>query len=447
VDLNLGYRFLLVGLILAMNAFFAAAEVALLSVRPSRLRHMAEAGHTGAQAALSLLSNPERFLSVVQLGLTLASLALGAVGEQGVEKFVETRFHHYSTLVPPGLIQAFAFAVSYLSISYIHVVVGEVVPKNLAIDKADRLAILVAPLLLGFYRVSGPFVSVIERSAAWVSRRMGLKGDSEGKGHSLEELKFVATSCRRHGVIDQFADDAVQRLLELHELSAREIMVPRHDFSAASVDSSLDDLLRVFQEGKYSRIPVYERSPDNIIGVVTAKDLLDVWQRRRIANQKRRPAPAFDIRRLLRTPPFVPETKPVNQLVDAFRHSRAHMALVVDEFGAVTGLLTLEDVLEQVFGEIDDEHDPRLAPLPVAWESIEIDGTTSIRDLETDYGIEVPYGAGFETLAGFILHRLGAIPEPGESVVEAGLRFTVVKRERNRIDAVRVDRIGQAEQA
>jgi CBS domain containing-hemolysin-like protein len=441
VDLNLGYRFLLVGFILAVNAFFSASEVALLSVRQSRLRQLADEGQAGAQAALSLLANPERLLSVVQLGLTFAGLGLGIAGEQSVEKLLDQLVEG---LVPESAltwVHAAAAAVSFLIVSYMHVVIGEVVPKNLAIETADRLAVLVAPVLLVFYRIAGPFVAVIERSASWVSRKFGLKSGAEGGSHSVEELKFMVSASRRHGLIDQFEEDAVQCLLDLRDLNAREIMVPRNAFAAAPVEADLDDLLEIFHDAKYSRIPVYERSPDNVIGIVYAKDLLDVWQRRRISRERHKPSPVFDLRRLLRQPPVVPETKPVVQLIDTFRHSRAHMALVVDEFGAVTGLLTLEDVLEQVFGEIEDEHDVKLPPLPVGWDELDLEGGTSIRDLETDYSIEVPTNAGFETLAGFILFRLGAIPSQGDSVEEGGLKFTVTHMDRNRIDRVKVEKL------
>lgn len=428
-----------------MNAYFSAAEVALLSVRKSRLRQLADEGHAGAQAAISLLDNPERLLSVVQLGLTFAGLGMGIAGEQSVEHLLDRIIEPYVGEGVKAVAHGAVAGLAFLIVSYLHVVIGEVVPKNLAIEKADRLAVLVAPALLVFYRIAGPFVTVIERSAAWMSHKLGLRGGGEGSSmHSVEELKFMVGASRRHGIIDQFEEDAVQRLLDLRELSAREIMVPRNGIAAAPIESSLDDLLRLFHEAKYSRLPIYERNADNIIGLVYAKDLLDVWQQRRTANKRRKPVPSFDLRRLLRQPPVVPETKPVVQLIDTFRHSRAHMALVVDEFGSVTGLLTLEDVLEQVFGEIDDEHDVRLAPLPVTWDKLELDGATSIRDLETDYQIEVPAGDGFETLAGYLLFRLGRIPDSGEAVEENGFRFTVMKRERNRIDTVGVERVAGA---
>lgn len=447
MDLQLGYRFLLVALIVAINAFFSGAEAALLSVRQSRLKHMAEEGATGAQAALQLLANPERLLSVVQVGVTLASLGLGWAGEDSVQAALNGLLRPWAGPETAWIVEHLSLVIAFLMITYVHVVVGEVLPKNLSIEKADGVAMLVAPPLLVFYRVAGPFVSVIERSAAWLSRLIGLKGAGGGAIHTPEEIKFIVTSASRHGQIDQFEEDAVRRLLELRELSAREIMTPRNAISCAPINASLDDLLRIFHENKYSRIPIYERSPEHMVGMVYAKDLIDVWQQRRQSNEYRKPAPKFETRRLLRRPPVVPESKLVSQLIDTFRHNSIHMAFVVDEFGSVTGLVTLEDVLEQVFGEIEDEHDVKLPPLPLDWDSLELEGSTSIRDLETHYQIEVPTNAGFETLAGFLLFRLGVIPGEGATVGEGGMRFTVAEMDRNRIVRVKVEREPEPEPA
>ncbi|MBK5295466.1 MAG: HlyC/CorC family transporter [Acidobacteriia bacterium] len=441
MDLNLGYRFLLVALIIALNAFFSGAEVALLSVRQSRLKQLADEGHAGAAAALSLLANPEKLLSVVQVGVTLASLGLGWAGEDTVFYFLNLLLAPLVTPATRVYLHGASFTLAFLIITYAHVVLGEVVPKNLAIEKSDRLAALVSPPLLLFYRIAGPFVSVIEKSAGAVSRVMGLRGEQAGSSHTPEEIKFIAASSRRHGHLAPFVEESLQRLLDLAEFSAREIMVPRSAFVIVPVEATLDDLLQAFSENKYSRVLVYEGVPENVIGFVFAKDLMEVWHQRRGANEKRRPALPFDLRRLLRQPIVVPETKPLTQLVDSFRRSHSHMAIVVDEFGSVTGLLTLEDVLEQIFGEIEDEHDVRLPPLPIVWEALDLDGSTSIRDLETQYGIEVPSNAGFETLAGFLLFRLGTIPNVGAEVTHGELRFTVQGMEHNRVSRVKVDRI------
>jgi|SRR5579883_440597 len=431
-------RLILLFAIVMLNAFFAAAEVALVSVRRSRLRQMAEQGSVTARAALDLLANPERLLSVTQVGVTLASLGLGWAGEDTVYQLLIRMFHPMITPGNEPWFHAASFAIAFLTISFVHVVVGEVVPKNLAIEKSDRLAVLVAPVLLVFLRISAPFVFVIERSAAALSRVLGLHGGVAGGGHSPEELKFIVETSRREGHLEGFEEDAIQKILELKDIYAREIMTPRVDIVSVPADATLDELLRLMVEHKFSRLPVYQGKAENIIGVVHYKDLMIAWQERKLAGDRRQPSRPFRVRRFLREPLVVPETKPVNQLVDEFRTRHTHLAMVVDEFGTITGLVTLEDVLEQIFGEIGDEHDVR-RPLPVAGAAvIELDASTNIRDLSTQYGIDLPGDAGFETLAGFLLFRLGYIPAPGESVTYGDRTFIVQEMDRNRIVRVKI---------
>ncbi len=431
-------RLILLFAIVMLNAFFAAAEVALVSVRRSRLRQMAEQGSVTARAALDLLANPERLLSVTQVGVTLASLGLGWAGEDTVYQLLIRMFHPMITPGNEPWFHGASFAIAFLTISFVHVVVGEVVPKNLAIEKSDRLAVLVAPVLLVFLRISAPFVFVIERSAAALSRVLGLHGGVAGGGHSPEELKFIVETSRREGHLEGFEEDAIQKILELKDIYAREIMTPRVDIVSVPADATLDELLRLMVEHKFSRLPVYQGKAENIIGVVHYKDLMIAWQERKLAGDRRQPSRPFRVRRFLREPLVVPETKPVNQLVDEFRTRHTHLAMVVDEFGTITGLVTLEDVLEQIFGEIGDEHDVR-RPLPVAGAAvIELDASTNIRDLSTQYGIDLPGDAGFETLAGFLLFRLGYIPAPGESVTYGDRTFIVQEMDRNRIVRVKI---------
>lgn len=431
------YRLLLLAVILGLNAFFAAAEVSLVSVRPSRLKALAAEGNLGARAALDLLANPQRLLSVSQVGLTLASLGLGWAGEGTI---YELLLGWIQPWIMPGsstALHAVSFAISFLFISFCHVVIGEVVPKNLAIEKADRLAVLAAPFLLVFYRISGPFVVVVERAASVLSRWLGLRGEIHG-GHSPEELKLIIRSIE--GQLEQSTGEAITRLLELAEHVTREIMVPRNMIASAPVTASLDELLRVMSEQQHSRVPIWEDRPDRIIGYVHVKDMLRVWLERRASNLRRRTPPLFHVRRILRKILIVPETKSLDRLVEEFQENRTEIALVVDEFGTVSGLVTLEDVIEQIFGEIEDEFDLAPAPHEPEAERIEIEGNMPIRDLEMQFGIELPSDAGFETVAGFLLFQLGHIPSTGESVTHGGRVFTVLEMDRNRVSKVRMER-------
>ncbi len=439
-------RFGILILILAANGFFAAAEVSLVSVRQSRLRQLAEQGQAGAQSALSLLANPGRLLSVTQVGVTLASLGLGWAGEGTLYSLFRSGTDAIQVSVSPKLLHGIAFALAFLIISYAHVIIGEVVPKNVAIQKADRIAVLAAPALLVFYRVSQPFVIVIERTSALILKMLGASGGHARGGHTPEELKYIIQSSRHEGLLEQFQQDAIQRLIELSDYSAREIMTPRHSIVSLPVDADLEQVLTVMTEHKFSRVPIYEDRPEQIIGIVHYKDLMRVWDERRFAHDRRRAARPFRLRRFVRKPLVVPESKPLNQLIDEFQAAHSHMALVVDEFGTVAGLVTLEDVLQQVFGDIGDEHDD-VRPTPSHQENVlQLDGVTTIRDLETRYNFALPGEAGFETLAGFLLFQFGKIPKVKDSVEYGGRRFTITKMDRNRIATVLVEKLDPKEQ-
>ena len=376
---------------------------------------MAEDGVAGAAAALSLLANPERLLSVVQVGVTLASLGLGWAGEDTLYQVILAVF---DPLLPPGaegFLHALSFVLAFAAISYFHVVFGEVVPKNLAIDKADRLAVLVAPPLLLFYRVSLPFVVVIERSASGISRMLGLSTGQAGGGHSAEELKLIVSSSRGMGFLPEAQEDMIHRVLDINRVFVREIIVPRNDIVSISVDASLEEVLSTMIEEQHSRLPVYEGKPEQIVGLLHYKDLLPVWAERKAAMRSGRPPRPFSVLHLMRKYLVVPETKPLSQMLEEFRQGRSHMAMVVDEFGTIVGLVTVEDVLEAIVGPIADEYDEKVVLPPAQGHELELDGATRVRELENEYEITLPNDAGFETLAGFLLFRLGAIPSPGQS--------------------------------
>lgn len=433
------YRLLLLMLILAANAFFAAAEVALISARRSRLRALADEGHSGAHAALNLLANPERLLSVVQVGVTLASLGMGWAGEAAVFDVIVRLAGPLLTAATTPWIHGISFTIAFLSMSFAHVVLGEVVPKNLAIESADRLAVLVAPALLVFYRVSSPFVYVIERSAAWTSKLLGLRGTPQAGGHSAEELKFLIRSSGTEGHLLRSEESALERLLELGNYYAREIMVPRNDVVSIRADAPLEEALRLMNEHQYSRLPVWDGRPEHIVGILHFKDVVRRW-----LEHRGRPGAPYLVRRVMREAVVVPETKPLNQLIDEFRNRRSHIAVVVDEFGTIVGLVTLEDVLEQIFGEIEDEHDVRRPAPAVEGATLEVEGATPIRDLEMQYGITLPGDAGFQTLAGFLLYRLGHIPQAGEALDWEGRRYTILSMSGRRVAKVRIERLARA---
>jgi CBS domain containing-hemolysin-like protein len=433
-------RLALLVLILAVNAFFAAAEVALLSVRDSRLRHLADEGHAGARMALALLAHPEKLLSVTQVGVTLASLGLGWAGEDTIYAILVNLLNPVLTPATATILHGTCFVLAFIVMTYCHVVIGEVVPKNLAIEKAERLSVIVAPVLTVVSRIMSVFVNVIEGSVKGISRLIGVRADHRGGGHSSEELKLIVSSSRFAGHLPERQEHMIHRVLDLEEVSVREVMKPRHDIVSVPKEATLDEVLEAMVVSRHSRLPVWEEAPEHMVGVVFFKDMLRVWHERRTMLRTHRPAIDFHVERIMHKPVIVPETKPLLQMLEEFRLKHSHMALVVDEFGTVTGLLTVEDVLEQIVGEIEDEYDDKLAAPVSEASEIEIDGATSILDLDSLYGIELPVNAGFETIAGYMLFKLGHIPAAGESVDFADRRFTVAAMERNRIAVVKVER-------
>lgn len=438
---NIGLKLLLLLVITGINAFFAASEIALLSVRRSKILQLAQEGNLGAQAALKLLTNTERLLSVITVGISITSLAMGVAGEEAINQWLQSQL---LPLAPPGyegFVQFLCLVLSFVCLTLILVVVGEVVPKNIGIVASDRISVISAPLLLVVSRMFAPLVFLVERLSNIFSRTLGLPQSDGHTIHSLEEIRHIVESSLEHSTITRFEAQAIDRLLELRELVAREVMTPRSSMVCLGVDASLDDLLKTMSDHHYSRVPVYKDSPDNVIGIVHFRDLLVVWRDRRVATEKRRPVRPFRLEQHVRKLPVIPETKSLSELIDEFRANRAHMALVVNEFGAVSGVLTLEDVFEQVFGEIEDEHDLFVAEQTRNAPTLELDGSTPTRDLETLFGIELPADAGYETLAGFILFRLGFIPKPGQIIEESGRRYTVLEMDRNRIARVRIDRL------
>ena len=434
-------RLALLGLILAVNAFFAASEVALLSVRDSRLRHLAEEGHPGARMALALLAHPEKLLSVTQIGVTLASLGLGWAGEDTLYQILLDIFHPLLTPASSAILHGLCFVLAFVVMTYCHVVIGEVVPKNLAIENAGKLAVIVAPVLTVVSRIAAPFVSIIEGSASGISRLLGARADHRSGGHSAEELKLIVSSSRFSGNLPELQEDMIHRVLDLEHLSVREVMKPRHDIVSVPITASLDEVLETMVVSQHSRLPVWQEAPEYMVGVVFFKDMLRVWHERRANLRSSRPAQPFVLQRIMRKPLIVPETKPLLQMLEEFRVRHAHMALIVDEFGTVTGLLTVEDALEQIVGEIEDEYDDlAVRPEPASAEH-DIDGATSILDLASIYGIELPVNAGFETIAGYMLFKLGHIPATGEFVDFEGRRFTVAAMEKNRIAKVHIEKL------
>jgi putative hemolysin len=434
-----------VAMLILANAYFVAAEFALVSIRETRIEQLLEASVPGARAVRRLQRNLGDLLPAVQLGVTLCSLALGWLGEPLVASILAGWFGALPHAQVWGHIAA--VVVGFALITYFHVVAGELVPKALALRRAEALAVAVAPPMLAFMAVTQPAVRLLSRSASAVLSAFDIPATERAASiHSAEELKLIATAARRLGLLPEMQEMLVHRALELSEVVVREIMTPRQKIFSLPSNMALDEACaRVFGR-RYSRIPVYDeaRGPEHIVGAVYARDLARIFFFRTSAAATTKPQPELRLAQIMHEVLVVPENKTVLDLLRDFQKNRRHLAIAVDEYGSTVGLVTAEDAIEQLAGEFEDEFDVPARPvLSSAGGAVVMDGGVNLRDLETQIQWNLPRDGGVETLAGFVLAQLGHIPEPGESVVFEDKRLTVVEMDARRIAKIRVETVDE----
>lgn len=442
-------RVFLILLLVAANAFFAAAEFALVSVRETRIQQLIEAGRIGARTVLKLHQQLQRVVNGVQLGVTVCSLALGWVGEPVLARMFEglVGYIPYASLYA----HACAVAVAFVLITGLHVIMGELVPKSLALQRAERVALAVAAPMDVFLTLTGPLTGVMTRIASLVLRTFGTRDIRHGSVHSPDELRLIVTAARTSGQLSSGQEEMLLNALELDNITARQVMVPRPRIFSLPADLNLDDALSRVVEEQHSRIPVYDpqRGPEHIVGVLYAKDVMR-WTRFRLTLSSS-PASAMRISsmkigQIMHDVLVVPETKSLLELLGEFQQRKRHLAVVVDEFGSTAGVITVEDVLEQLVGELEDEFDVASTQPAVtdANAPLSLDGAINIRDLEAQYELPLPQNEGFETLAGFMLARLQRIPKEADTFEYEGRRFVIEKMEGNRIATVRIEPVPAA---
>jgi CBS domain containing-hemolysin-like protein len=450
------FRAVLVAFFILANSFFVAAEFALISVRQTRMEQLLALGRPGARTALHLKRNLDDFLPAVQFGVTLAALALGWIGEPAVAGMLLAAAGHWLSVLPPHPLlyaHTLAIVIAFAAITYFEVLLGELVPKSLALQRAERIALAVAGPMDVFIRMTRPVVRLMNRSAALVLRLFRAPLHGEGQVHSPEELKMIATATRRMGLLPVFQEEIIHRAIELNHVTVREIMTPRGKIFSLAADMPIEQASARIVEEQHSRVPVYEGAsgaaaggmadPDRIVGVVYSKDISRLMHLRAVALGLGGAVNAsLTLRQVMRDVFVVPETKLAVELLQEFQQRRRQIAVAVDEFGSTVGIVTAEDILEQVVGELEDEFD--IAARTVDFNAagvMALDGSTTLRDLGTQLHWTFPREAGVETLAGFLLTQLGHLPDEGESVEYAGRRFIVAEMAGRRIARVRVETI------
>lgn len=429
IGVEIGIIFVLV----VLNGALAAAEMALVSARRGALQGQAEAGDEGARAALALIAAPNNFLATVQVGITLVGTAASAFGGASIARALAEWLR---ALGVPALARSAASLSLFLvvvAIAFLSLVVGELVPKRLALRNPDGWARRVALPMQRLSRLVHPLVRLLGVSTDFVLRLLGSREGGETAA-TAEEIGYLLETGMRQGEIRPMEAEIVQEVFRLTETRARDAMTPRPDIVALPDTAAWQEVLATIQDSGYSRIPIYRGSIDHIQGYVHARDLLGV--------ACGAPPPSLD--EVMHRPLFVPEAMTVADLLTRFRHERAHLAVVLDEFGATAGLITLEDVLEELVGEIEEEHRPEeVSVLQRTEDSWLVDGTVSLEDLRETFDVsEWPDRdrLGYTTLAGFVLATLGHIPRRGEAVEWQNYRFEVIDMDGRRIDQVLVTR-------
>jgi putative hemolysin len=427
--------------LVALNGFFAAAEFSLVAVRLSRVRQLVRQGDARARIVEVLLGDLHRVVSAVQFGITLTSLALGALGESTFAAMIRAVLPSTPDARLTLLAHAAALAIAFAMLSSLHVVIGELVPKTLSLARAERVALMIARPFSWFLTTFRWAIDLLERVSGAIVKALGVSEPQvPGAAHSTEELQIQIQQARERGLLAPGEEKFIVSAIELGQVQVREIMVPRPDMHTVSVESTLDEVLRAFATTQRSRIPVFRGNEDQILGFVHIKDMLWVLLDRERRLEENLSQSPFDLRRVLREVLIVPETKPAGELLLELRTHHVGLAIVVDEFGSVLGLVTLEDILEQVVGEIHDEFDVVERPLTLADGAIVFDAALNVRDLDTQYNITLPEDPAYATVGGFVLDQLGFIPRGGESFEYGNYRFSVVEMDGRRVARVKIQR-------
>jgi putative hemolysin len=415
------FRVVAVLLLVLGNALFVAAEYAIVTARRPRLEQRAAKGSKGAAVALQLMDEPVRYISAVQVGITVFGILLGAIGEPLVSSFFD--------FLPRGV----AFIIAFLILTYLSVVLGELVPKAITLQRWETSAIVLArPLrLLGI--VTYPLVWVLDRSASAVARLFGVEPAPAGLvRHSEEEIRHIVAEAEDTGVIEAGEEEMLYKVFDFADKEAHEVMVPRPQVVALSVDLPPQECLASLIDSPYTRYPVYRDSLDDIIGILHVRDLFSALYAHGIEN--------VDVGSLIRPVSYVPETKDLAALLAEFRRTNHHLAIVVDEYGAFEGIVTLEDLLEEIVGEIEDEYDlPDESVERVDDDRIRIHGTFPIDDFNEQFDQDLPQEEHYQTIGGLVFGRLGRAPEEGDEVEENGLRFKVIETDGPRVERLEVE--------
>ena len=406
--------------LLAVNAFFVAAEYGLVTSRRTRIMELEHQGNRRARRVLGITSDPPRFIAAMQLGVTISSLAIGALGEQVLARRFDAVMASFLAVI-----------LALLIVTYLHVVIGELVPKGIALGHPERTALWVSGPVSVFFVVFRPLIWLLERSTELILRLLKLEPPgAEGEAHSEAELRMLLSSSAEQGEIEHGEQEMLYKVFDFADKEVADVMVPRPEVAAVSVSLPPEEALQAVLDSPYTRYPVYRESLDDIVGVLHIRDLVEAIYDRGLA--------AVDLAQIVRPAYMVPETKDLAALLTEFRRTNQHLAIVIDEYGSTEGIVTLEDLLEEIVGEIEDEFDlPDETVERIDDDTVRIDGTFTIDDFNERFHVDLP-DEDYHTVAGFVFGRLGRAAVPGDEVAHDGLTFRVESVEGQRIERLLV---------
>ncbi|ABG58655.1 hemolysin family protein [Cytophaga hutchinsonii] len=420
-----------------LNGFFVAAEFAIVKVRSSQLEVKAATGNSRAQVSLTILENLDAYLSATQFGITLASLGLGWAGERVVMPLVLIVFDLMSISLPELYMHEISIVISFTFITIMHIVFGELAPKSIAIQRAEDVTLAIAYPLKAFYLIFKPFIFLLNGFATFILKISGFASVGEKELHSAEELELLIDQGKMSGALNPNEHQLIKNVFGFIDVTVRQVMTPRTSINAIDIDLPLEYVLNKIVNEGYSRLPVYKDNIDNIIGILYTKDLLKMMNK----------GEQIKLQSAMRQPYFVPETKKINELLKNLQAKHLHMAIIIDEFGGVSGITTIEDIIEELVGEIQDEHDDE-APVveQVSANEFVVNALANIQDVNEWLPVPLPEGPEYDTLAGLLIKIFTRIPDLSEKLTFEGYQFTILKKNKQSILLVKVHKLEEEAQ-
>lgn len=423
-------------LLVCANGFFVAAEFAIVKVRASQIELHAKSGSNVAKVAKNITEHLDKYLAATQLGITLASLGLGWIGEKVMTNAVHQAFGLLDIDVSQGWAKGLGIAIAFGTITLLHVVLGELAPKSIAIQKPVATTMKIAVPLRLFYWLLMPLIFVFNGLANFLLKLVGIEPHPNESIHSSEELQYLLDKGKESGVLNMSEHELIKNVFDFNERIVKNIMVPRTKIVAVEVNDSTEEFIKTVTEEGYSRIPIYSDNIDKIVGVVHTKDILPI-----VVKGKE-----VELKDIMRKPYFIPETKKINDLMAEFQQKRIQIAFVLDEFGGTSGMVTLEDIVEELVGDIQDEYDEENPVVEQISETeFMLDAGANVHDVNEYLPIDLPESSDYDTIAGLVSHIFEKIPDVGESMEDLGYRFTIMKKTQQNIEYVKLDVIENTE--